>query len=396
MSGGMTATTGFSGPSLWDIDLDNFVVNMSDFPFTFWKMLGEAKSKCEHISRAPLLPETRKHINLVYLVKGVHSTTAIEGNTLTENEVMAIFRKELTLPPSRLYQGVEVENILKAMNEAVKKPLRGPISAAEICAMNAQVLAGLNVAEHVVGGRYRQTAVGVGGYRCPDPGDVPRYMDNFVLWYNSFPAERDDLDSVSFAIIKAIAAHVYFVLIHPFGDGNGRTARLIEWRTLDQAGIASVASHLLSNHYNLTRSHYYAMLDAASRGKDFRPFFCYAIEGLVDQLASHLEFIHDQYATLVYLDMVRARTPGLGREVKERRQELALGIRRAAPVPRAQLPGLTPELAALYRHLDDKTLSRDIHALQDAGLIELTQDGWVAVTDPMYWRHRRDVDNFDA
>jgi Fic family protein len=395
-NGKMPAMTGILESTLWDIDLDNFVVNMADFPFTFWKQLGEAKSKCEHISRAPLLPQTREQINLVYLVRGVHSTTAIEGNTLTEDEVMAIFRKELTLPASRLYQGVEVQNILSAMNEAWKKPLAGPISVGEICALNAQVLAGLEVAEHVVPGEYRRDVVSVGRYRCPDHFDVPRYMESFVNWYNGFLSEHSGLDAVSLAIVKAIASHIYFILIHPFGDGNGRTARLIEWRTLDHAGLASVASHLLSNHYNLTRTRYYDVLDAASRGRDLRPFFCYAVEGLVDQLATQLSFIHDQYATLVYLDMVRARTPGLGRVVKERRQELALGICRAGrPIQRTEVPGLSPVLAALYRYTTERTLSRDLYALMDANLLRWTNDGWLPVTDPMYWRHSREVPNFD-
>jgi Fic family protein len=388
----MTAATGILRPGARDIDLDNFGVNLADLPFTFWKNLGEAKSKCEHISHAPLLPETRNHINLVFLVKGVHSTTAIEGNTLTEAEVMAIFKKELTLPPSRLYQGIEVENILTAMNEAWQRPLSGPLSSEEISAMNARVLAGLDVPEHVTPGHYRTEPVGVGLYRCPHPTDVARLMEKFVEWYNTFTSAIAGLDGVSLAIIKAIAAHIYFVLIHPFGDGNGRAARLIEWRTLDHAGLASVATHLLSNHYNLTRTRYYEMLDHASRGRDMMPFFCYAVEGLVDQLAAQLTYIHEQYADLVYLDLVRAKTPGGSKEVIERRQEVALAICHAkAAVPRADVPALNSRLSAAYRHTSEKMLSRDLYALMDAGLITLSKDGWESVTDPMYWQHRRDM-----
>lgn len=66
------------------------------------------------------------------------------------------------------------------------------------------------------------------------------------------------------AILKAIAAHLYLAWIHPF-DGNGRTARLMELRLLLAAGVTTPATHLLSNHYNLTRGEYYRQLDAASR-----------------------------------------------------------------------------------------------------------------------------------
>lgn len=373
------------------IDLDNFRVNLADFPYGFWKRLGEAKSKCLHILRAPLLPSVRMEISQVYLVRGVHSTTAIEGNTLTEEEVMAIFRRELTLPPSRLYQGVEVVNIIGAMNDAWARPLAGNISEQEILGMNQRVLEGLEVADWVTPGAYRQTGVHAGPYVPPPWNYVTRFMGRFVEWYNDFPRELEDLDVISMAIIKAIAAHLYFVLIHPFGDGNGRTARLIEWRTLDHGGIASATSHLLSNHYNLTRTRYYQMLDAASRGGDIKPFFCYALEGLVDQLIAQLDLVHKQYDELVYISMVRDRTPGRDHAVVERRQELAIAICRAqSPVPAGNLGSLNPVVAAYYRLTSERVLARDLSALEDANLIANTPQGWLAVKDQMYYQHARD------
>ena len=270
---------------------------------------------------------------------------------------MAVFRRELTLPPSRLYQGVEVENIINAMNDAWELPLAGDISVDEVKAMNRRVLDRLDVAEWVVPGEYREIRVSAGPYLPPDPQLVERFMERFVSWYNDFPRELDELDTVAMAIIKAIAAHIYFVLIHPFGDGNGRTARLIEWRTLDHGGIASATSHLLSNHYNLTRTRYYQMLDAASRGGDLKPFFCYALEGLVDQLVSQLELVHKQYDELVYISMVRGRTPGRDRTVLERRQDLAIAICQAqGPVPTDQVLSLISEIAAHYRQTGERSL----------------------------------------
>ena len=56
----------------------------------------------------------------------------------------------------------------------------------------------------------------------------------------------------SIAILRAITAHLYLIWIHPFGDGNGRLARLVEFTILLKSGIPSIAAHLLSNHYNAT------------------------------------------------------------------------------------------------------------------------------------------------
>ncbi len=55
-----------------------------------WLLLGEAQSKCDHISGIPLRPSVAHALHSLYLVKGVQATTAIEGNTLTESEVGGI------------------------------------------------------------------------------------------------------------------------------------------------------------------------------------------------------------------------------------------------------------------------------------------------------------------
>jgi len=80
--------------------------------------------------------------------------------------------------------------------------------------------------------------------------------------------------------------------IHPFGDGNGRTARLVEFQILLQAGIPSPAAHLLSNHYKQTRTEYYRQLATASRsGGNILPFIEYAVGGFVDGLKEQLALI---------------------------------------------------------------------------------------------------------
>jgi Fic family protein len=85
-----------------------------------------------------------------------------------------------------------------------------------------------------------------------------------------------------YAILKAVVAHLYLAWIHPFGDGNGRTARLVEFQILLSSGVPSPAAHLLSNHYNQTRSEYYRQLDRASKsGGELAPFIEYGARGFV-------------------------------------------------------------------------------------------------------------------
>ena len=65
----------------------------------FWMLVGEARSKVEHLSMALLRPEIRDELLKVFLAKGVHATTAIEGNTLSEAQVVEIVEGRATLPP---------------------------------------------------------------------------------------------------------------------------------------------------------------------------------------------------------------------------------------------------------------------------------------------------------
>src|SRR5437773_1002279 len=76
-----------------------FKVDLSRASPAFWIMLGECQSKCENISGVPLRPDVAKLLGQVYLAKGAHGTTAIEGNTLSEEEVLRQVQGKLEIQP---------------------------------------------------------------------------------------------------------------------------------------------------------------------------------------------------------------------------------------------------------------------------------------------------------
>ncbi len=106
-------------------------------------ILGEAKSKAEHIARALLPPETSRELLAVYLSKGALATTAIEGNTLTEAEARGIVDGTLTLPKSRDYLQHEIENVIALLNEVKEDVLADPtrdLTPDDIRRINRRVL----------------------------------------------------------------------------------------------------------------------------------------------------------------------------------------------------------------------------------------------------------------
>ena len=344
-----------------------------------WLSLGEAASKCEHISRVPLRPATAQALHRLYLAKGAAATTAIEGNTLSEEEVLKAVEGRLVVPPSKEYLKQEVENVIAACNgiggQLAEDRLPG-LSRELLCAYNRQVLAGLPVKDEVKPGELRTHSVVVGNvYRGAPAEDCPYLMDRLCEWLNGPDFQAPDhsapgTDTV-YAILRAVVAHLYLAWIHPFGDGNGRTARLLEFHILMSAGVPSPAAHLFSNHYNQTRSEYYRHLDHASRsGGDVVPFMAYAVRGFVDGLREQLEKIWTQQWDVVWRNFVHERFQSRNSPSDTRQRHLALDLGDGDHwMEIGRIRELTPRLAKAYAGKTPKTVQRDLNALAEMGLI---------------------------
>lgn len=233
----------------------NFALDMRDFDSWLWLSLGEAASKCNHIAGVPLSPNVAREMHRISLARGALATTAIEGNTLSEDEAERIIDGSLTLPPTQQYLADELKNIVDALDNLTDRIAengkREPIDVDLINQMNKMVLRGLRLDDGVVPGKRREHRVFVGPYRCAPVEDCDYLLEKLCDVLNSFPSSEER--PFAYCIIKAIFAHLYLVWIHPFGDGNGRTARLLELYILLSAGFPQPTGHLLSNHYNRTR-----------------------------------------------------------------------------------------------------------------------------------------------
>lgn len=359
-----------------------FALDLGRLQHTDWLALGEATSMIDRIAEAPLAPAVAEDIHKLYLAKGALATTAIEGNTLSEEEARDVVDGTSALPPSREYLAREVDNIVAACDALVRdlgdNHGRIPLTVERIERMNAAVLRGLNVEDYVRPGTIRAANVSVGGYRCPDWQDARYLLARLCDTLDRF--ESPEGSRYAFSILKAIFAHVYLAWIHPFGDGNGRTARLVELAILLEAGLPQPACHLLSNHYNLTRTEYYRQLARASRRHDgVYGFASYAIAGLVDGLREQIEVIRQHQWNVAWIDFVHERFRGTEGVTARRQRALVLALsRKAGGVRVADLPDLNADLARQYAQVSGRTLHRDVEALLRRGLLERGPDGVTA------------------
>ncbi len=183
------------------------------------------------------------------------------------------------------------------------------------------------------------------------------------------------------AVLKAVVAHLYLGWIHPFGDGNGRTARMVEYYLLASGNIPSPAAHLLSNHYSLTKTEYLRQLHLASQsGGNILPFVEYAVRGLVDELTEQLTTIRSHQILIAWRDLVTERFSSAS-VVDGRRRDLLLDLSWKEFVPVKEVVDLSPRLARAYAGKSQKTISRDIRHLQDRGLVEVSSGGVRARTE---------------
>lgn len=371
----------------------------------FWLMLGEAASKCDHIAGVPLRPGTADMLHRLYLAKGALATTAIEGNTLSESEVLQRLEGKLKLPPSREYLGTEVDNVINACNDISKRlAVEGDnaLTVERIKQFNEKILSGIKVEEGCRPGNFRTYSVTVGNvYRGAPPEDIEYLMRTFCEWLSGPEFKPEEGMETIYALIKAIIAHVYLAWIHPFGDGNGRTARLVEFMILLSAGVPTPAAHLLSNHYNLTRTEYYRQLDRASQTENgLVEFLNYAIGGFVDGLKEQLDLIRDQHFDVVWRNYVHEEFRDEDGVAQKRQRNLVLDLSaHRDPVAIADILELTPRLAKAYAGKTSKTLQRDIESLEEMGLVVKQRKTVRAKKEIILaflpWRKRQEPDLFD-
>lgn len=363
----------------------SYEVDLSKMGPSFWMLLGEARSKCGHLCRVPLPKPYAEQLHVISLAKGAHATTAIEGNTLSEDTVRAIVEKR-PVPTSPEYQVREVENVLRAYNwvlaeiRAARTPVLTPTLIADF---NRMVLEGLeDLEDHVVPGELRKESVVVGPYRAPDFEECEELLGKMCEWLNGPAFAGEGPMRLPVAVIRASLAHLYLAWIHPFGDGNGRTARLCEYLVLVTSGVPTSAAHLISNHCNDTRDEYYRQLRYASEsGGNVGPFLEYCAEGFVLGLADQLQFVYDRQVRLTWNEHVAEQVTGRDVEMRQRRSLIANTLLGRGVVTKRALPRLTPDLAAAYSTCGPRTLARDLNELVSLDLLVEREGGYAARDD---------------
>jgi Fic family protein len=353
-------------------------------------LLGQCYAYVNAMLNIPIRPDYNHELHFVSFNKGALATTAIEGNTLT-SEDLAQIQSGKNLPPSREYQQTEVENVLEAFQTIYKELImeKSPQFISPDMLKRFHKMIGKDIGKAFGGypGRFRRQNVIVGAvYRPPSFELVEGLVKKFCDWLiREFHYNREQ--NFDDAVIEAIVSHVYIAWIHPFMDGNGRTARLLEFYLVLRAGIPTFASHILSNHYNETRTLYYRQLQHASETGDLTAFIEYALEGFRDGLEQTMKVIHKEQTELTWNNYVHDKVnkiKGKSSKTMRRLRQLAYQMPSKRFYGLNEIRILSTGIAEEYRGLNDITLRRDLEVLVGAGLLKVEKGKYRANQELLY------------
>lgn len=183
-----------------------------------YQKLEEKKQQLDKFR--PLDVNLVKNLEEWFKVELTYTSNAIEGNTLSRRETALVVEKGLTIGGKTLVEHLEATNHANALDFIQEKVgnNNNKITEKDILKIHEIILGGINKEN---AGFYRSVPVRISGSNVvlPNPRKVPDLMDEFCRWI----VKESDIHPVEFAA----DAHYQLVTIHPFIDGNGRTARLL-------------------------------------------------------------------------------------------------------------------------------------------------------------------------
>ncbi len=194
------------------------------------------------------------------------ATSLIEGEVLQRSSVRASVHKALSLQNSdELHATVQTDALVEVLIDAKKG--EGTLSSERLFRWHKALFpTGQSGLRTILTGKYRDDADGemkiVSGpwekekvhYVAPPAHAIEAEMNRFLLWLNT----EESLDP----LIKASIAHLWFLLIHPFDDGNGRLARAISDFVLSRSSAIPSTLFSTASEINRRRREYYAQLDS--------------------------------------------------------------------------------------------------------------------------------------
>lgn len=356
-------------------------------PYPVWLLLGEAGARITQVGACSMPPEAGQLMGRKVLVQSLDALAAMEGNTLTTDQVEHCLDGRLQLPASQAYLGQEVQNLFQAFRWTHDRLVAGDrqLTPWSIQLLNAQVLKGLPWEDGSSPGEYRTVRQpnAVAGVPVEDIGYLVERTCDWLVADRFAPEHAEERHA--FGLVRAFLAQLYLLWLRPFGDGNERTAWLVTHQLLLEADVPAIVSQQLIAHIGRRRKAWWREIASAATGHgDPVPFLAFMARALNEASRELVHELQQDQDQVMFSNHLKAALQADRTANGARRSAL---VQTLAEQPQAVPPGrllhLTPVLARLYARLDRKTLTRDIAHLEEVGLLVRTPSGVSAKQAPL-------------
>lgn len=234
--------------------------------------------------------ELREEAVLETLTEDIVKSSEIEGELLNPEEVRSSVARRLGMEISGLLNASrDVEGVVEMMLDATQK-YQDPLTKDRMCGWHAALFpTGRSGMYKITVGEWRgdehgpmQVVSGAMGkekahYTAPEAPRLEEEMKRFIEWFNK--------DESMEPVIKSAIAHLWFVSIHPFDDGNGRIARAIADTQLARADRTNQRFYSMSSQIMKSKKGYYEILESTQKGSmDISQWLVWYFERLTDAL----------------------------------------------------------------------------------------------------------------
>jgi Fic family protein len=249
---------------------------MTDYrpPFTIsTRLLNLLAQISEAVGRLSVAEDQSHSLRLrrINRIRTIQGSLAIEGNTLSEEQITAILNGKRVLAPPR--DIAEAHNAIAAYDQLANF---SPFREADLLQAHRLLMSGLLPDA----GRYRTGGVGVMQgeqlvHMAPPANRVPVLIRRLLHWL-----EHSDVHP----LIASCVFHYEFEFIHPFADGNGRMGRL--WQTVILSDWQPLFAYIpVESLVHLHQSKYYEALNESTQGSDCEPFIHFMLSMMVEAMA---------------------------------------------------------------------------------------------------------------
>lgn len=320
---------------------------------TILKHIAAIEAAKEIIENAPLVPAWERRFREETAIRTVHHSTHVEGNPLSYTQAEKILQgksKDIVAKKRDIQEIINYRKVIKYIESYHQQNKNSEIDEEVIKVIHALVVEKIVLSNQA--GEYRTPQVSLRSnitgeiiFLPPPSREVPKQIKDFLYWFNSLEGKNYQ------PLIKAGIALAEIARIHPFVEGNGRTARAVATLSLYLDGYDIKRFFCLDEYYDQDPHGYYVALGT--------------YQNLGDNLTSWLEYFTEGLAA--ELNRVKEKVLGLSRDhqLKQKIGQIMLSDRQERILKFVEKYGQirNRDWQRLFPHISDDTILREIKDL---------------------------------